>query len=305
MDDMYNKPSLALELDRSFHRPISNVREASADRRSSGFMQHEWQSNGGLKVLPYCPKLSLCIVAIFSAFTLNASALSLPVVSFNQLALSCAPEVELPTLRAVAEVESHFRPLAIRDNTTHESLVPQTLPAAAALARNRIKLGHSVDIGVMQINNANLASAGMSVEDAFDACRSLAAGGRILRSASAAGSSEFERQAAILISLSRYNTGRALAGVANGYASQVISAQSGSTAGNRMQRDPRNSSTQWDIWGTSSAESASWIVTAEGLPKIERAGAQSSDVRNEGRASASQGEPYEVFAYQESEPIRP
>jgi hypothetical protein len=228
--------------------------------------------------------------------------------SFDRLASTCAPEVERSTLRAVVAVESHFHPLAVRDNTTHESLAPRTLAAAVALVRNRIKMGHSIDIGLMQNNSANLASAGMSVEDAFDACRSLAAGGRILRSAYVAGSSESDRQAAILISLSRYNTGRALAGIANGYADQVLAAQNGSSAGNHVQPDTRNTSMQWNIWDTSSAGKTSWVITADSAPEHERAGAQSGSARNEGRAPATRsakGEPYEVFAYQESEPIRP
>ena len=258
------------------------------------------------KKLLFSPELGLCTAVIFATLILSAFASPLPMTSFNQLALSCAPGVELPTLRAVAAVESHFNPLAVRDNTAHESLIPQTLPAAATLARTRVKMGHSVDIGLMQINSDNLASLGMSVEDALDECRSLAAGGRILRSALAAGSSESERQAAIMIALSRYNTGRALAGVVNGYASQVIAAQHGSLS-DRPARQDSFRTPKWDIWGTSGVEPTLWIVT-DSSSEIERAGAQSTEARAEPRATAPpsrKGEPYEVFAYQESEPNRP
>jgi type IV secretion system protein VirB1 len=254
------------------------------------------------------PALVLCTAAIFETLALSAFASPLPSTVFNQLALSCAPGVELPTLRAVAAVESHFNPLAVRDNSTHESLMPQTLSAAVVLAGNRLKLGHSVDIGLMQINNENFASLGMSVADAFDKCRSLAAGGRILRSAFAAGSSEAERQAAILITLSRYNTGRPLAGIANGYVDRVIAEQSKSTAGKSAQRGMSNMPPQWDIWSTSGAAPSSWILTTNGSPEIERAGAQISDARSEGRAPAltsEKGKPYELSAYQESEPSKP
>ena len=102
--------------------------------------------------------LGLGTGAIFASFTLTAFASPLSKASFNQLASSCAPGVAIPTLRAVAAVESHFDPLAIRDNTTHESWTPSSLSAAAALAKDRLKLGHSVDIGLMQINSGNLAS---------------------------------------------------------------------------------------------------------------------------------------------------
>jgi type IV secretion system protein VirB1 len=260
------------------------------------------------KMLLFGLELGFCAAAILGTFTFSAFAWSLPMALFNHLALSCAPGVELPTLRAVVAVESHFNPLAVRDNTTHESLIPQTIPSAVTLARSRVKMGHSVDIGLMQINNGNLPSLGMRIEDAFDECRSLDAGGRILLSASAVGSSESERQAAIMISLSRYNTGRALAGIASGYANQVISAQRESPNDKQAYRDRRNTSSQWDIWGTSRPESASWVVTADDSYGTVRAGAQTSDARNEGRAPASRsekGEPYEVFAYQESKPPKP
>jgi type IV secretion system protein VirB1 len=227
---------------------------------------------------------------------------------FNTLASTCSPGASTAVLRAVALVETRFEPFALRNNTKRRTVILSSAASAVAQAKAWIAEGDSVDLGLMQINNDNVAALGMSVEDAFDECRSLAAGGRILLSAFAVGSSESERQAAILISLSRYNTGRALAGIANGYANQVIAAQSGFPDDKRAQRDMRNTLPRWDIWGTSRAESVSWVVTADGSSEIVRAGAQSSDARNEGRAPASRsekGEPYEVFAYQESEPNKP
>jgi len=245
---------------------------------------------------------------IFATLALTAFASPLSKASFNQLASFCAPGVAIPTLRAVAAVESHFDPLAVRDNTTHESWTPSSLSAATALAKERLKLSHSVDIGLMQINSGNLASLHMGVEDAFNACHSLDAAHRILQTAFAAGSSEAERQAAILITLSRYNTGHPLAGIANGYANRVIAVQSESPADEGARRDVPNPLPQWDIWGTSGAEPTSWVFTTDKSSEFERAGAQTSDARNEGRAPASpseKGEPYELSAYQESEPSKP
>src|ERR1700733_8935811 len=82
--------------------------------------------------------LGLGTGAIYAAFTITVLASPLSKASFNQLASSCAPGVEIPTLRAVAAVESHFDPLAVRDNTTHESWTPSSLSAAAALAKDRL-----------------------------------------------------------------------------------------------------------------------------------------------------------------------
>ena len=252
--------------------------------------------------------LGLGAGVLFATFTPVAFASPISEASFSQLASSCAPGVAVSTLRAVAAVESHFDPLAVRDNTTHESWAPSSMSAADALAKDRLKQGHSIDIGLMQINSGNLASLGMGVEDAFNACHSLDAAHRILQTAFAAGSSESERQAAILITLSRYNTGKPLAGIANGYANQVMSAESAPLTGKLAHQNSPNISPQWDIWGTSGAEPTSWVVTADGPSEIERAGAQTSDARDEGRAPASsseKGEPYVLSAYQETEPSKP
>jgi type IV secretion system protein VirB1 len=157
----------------------------------------------------------------------------------------------------------------------------------------------------MQINSANFAALRMSVDDAFDACHSLAAARRILISAFAAGSNEVERQAALLIALSRYNTGKPLTGVANGYASQVVAAQSAPLTETLAPRSASSMQPQWDIWGTSGTAQSSWVLTAKRSTEIERAGAQTSDARSEGRAPASaseKGEPYVLSAVQESEP---
>jgi type IV secretion system protein VirB1 len=207
----------------------------------------------------------------------------------------------------VASVESHFNPFAVRDNTARESWTPHSLDAAASIARERLAKGHSVDIGLMQINSANFAALGMTVDGAFDACHSLAAAHRILLSAFAAGTNEIERQAALLIALSRYNTGKPLTGIINGYANEVIAAQSASS-GAPAEQNSQNATLQWDVWGATAAETTQWVVTADRSSKIERAGAQTSDARNEGRAPASsseKGEPYELSAFQESEPSKP
>ena len=47
---------------------------------------------------------------------------------------------------------------------------------AATRAVALIAQGRSIDLGLMQISNANLARHGLTVETAFDACRNMAAG---------------------------------------------------------------------------------------------------------------------------------
>ena len=132
----------------------------------------------------------------------------LPLAVLTQLAVACAPQVAPQTLTAVAQTESQLDPLAIGDNTVHRSYRPETAAGAIDLARELMGEGHDIDVGLMQINQKNFAWLGLTVEDAFDACRSIAAG------------------AEVLTAFSRYNTGSPSAGFANGYVARVAGAAS-------------------------------------------------------------------------------
>jgi type IV secretion system protein VirB1 len=119
------------------------------------------------------------------------------------LSLQCAPSVDPHMLVAIGQRESGLDPLTIHDNTTGQVLHG---PEVATTASQLISAGHSVDLGLMQINSRNLALLGLSVDDAFTACRSVEAAARLLAL------------------FSRYNTGRPQHGIANGYATKVIAA---------------------------------------------------------------------------------
>jgi type IV secretion system protein VirB1 len=128
----------------------------------------------------------------------------LPLAVIVQLATACAPQVAPETLAAIAQTESTRDPLAIRDNATHFSYRPRDKAEAVAVARNLIAEGHDLDLGLMQINRGNFAWLGLTVEAAFDPCRSIAAG------------------AAVPTRISRYNTGSPTAGFRNGYVPRVL-----------------------------------------------------------------------------------
>ncbi|MDD2765500.1 MAG: lytic transglycosylase domain-containing protein [Opitutaceae bacterium] len=139
---------------------------------------------------------------------------------FLALANRCAPEVAPGTLAAVAGAESGFNTLAIHDNTTRQSVAPLDPAGAIAVAKGLISAGHSVDLGLMQIDSANLSRLGLTVATAFDACSSVRAAGVVLSGdyqPDGAGS-----QAALLTALSRYNTGTAWLGFQNGYVGRVV-----------------------------------------------------------------------------------
>src|SRR5258708_2899471 len=141
-----------------------------------------------------------------------------------QLAARCAPSVAFETLAAVIRAESGFQPLAIGVNGPGGgSILPTTREAAVALATGLIeRQDRSVDLGLMQVNSANLRPLGLTVADAFEPCRNLAAGARILREGYATAlRTEADPQRALRVAFSRYNTGHPERGFANGYVVRV------------------------------------------------------------------------------------
>ncbi len=141
---------------------------------------------------------------------------------FAGLAARCAPGVPVWVLRGVARTESDFHPWMLHDNSTHASASPVSLAAAEAQAATWMARGHSVDLGLMQINSANLPALGMTIGEALDPCASLAGGAAVLRAAYGTGPVPTRQQAALLMALSIYNTGSPLKGIMNGYARRVM-----------------------------------------------------------------------------------
>jgi len=150
--------------------------------------------------------------------------MSLPAAYVAALAMHCAPLVAPETLVSIAQAESRLEPLTIHDNTTGNAYIPATIEAASAQAEGLMRAGHSVDLGLMQINSANLHLAGLSVLQSFEACYALTAGARLLAQGYSGGVTVDEQQRALRIALSRYNTGDPLRGFENGYVSRVVSA---------------------------------------------------------------------------------
>jgi hypothetical protein len=119
------------------------------------------------------------------------------------IALACAPSVDPRMIVAIGQRESGLDPLTIHDNTTGKV---QHGDGAVLAASQLIAAGHSVDVGLMQINSQNLSLLGLGLHDAFEACQSI------------------EAAAKLLALFSKYNTGSPTSGIANGYATRVMAA---------------------------------------------------------------------------------
>ncbi|MDG2633015.1 transglycosylase SLT domain-containing protein, partial [Vibrio parahaemolyticus] len=82
----------------------------------------------------------------------------------------CIYQVHPTTIEQVIKNESNFRPLAINVNALPNQkppriTQPKTKQEAIQLANYYVSLGHSVDLGLMQINSKNLAPFGVSIAD--------------------------------------------------------------------------------------------------------------------------------------------
>ena len=139
------------------------------------------------------------------------------------LSQTCAPSVAPQTLAAIAHVESRFDPLAIGVNRgPRPAGRARDAAEAVTIARRLIASGANLDLGLAQINSANLGWLGLSVEAAFDPCRNLAAAATVLQAGYRPLARTAEaRQAALRVALSRYNTGDPQRGFLNGYVGKV------------------------------------------------------------------------------------
>jgi type IV secretion system protein VirB1 len=133
----------------------------------------------------------------------------------------CGPTVAPTTTQAIIQVESGGNPLAIGDNNLRRSFSPGSKREAVSLATQLIAQGHSVDLGLMQINSQHLASMGLTLDEVFDPCRNVRAGTAIL--------ADFYRRypnedpgCTLYNALSAYNTGQAWKGA--GYVNRVLAA---------------------------------------------------------------------------------
>lgn len=104
---------------------------------------------------------------------------------------------------AQARVESGLDPLAIHDDVTGRVYHPTGLEQALRIATHCQMDGHDIDVGLMQINSGNFPWLHLSLAEAFDPAQSIRAGARLLTA------------------ISKYNTGSATRGFANGYVRRV------------------------------------------------------------------------------------
>lgn len=138
------------------------------------------------------------------------------------LAAQCAPAVAPHTIAAIVQAESSNYLYAINVNgVARQPARPRSEAEAIATAREYVARGHSVDLGLGQINSRNMQWLGLTWDTVFEPCVNVEAAGRVLLSNYQAVSDGHAPQHALRIALSMYNTGSQSRGFRNGYVARV------------------------------------------------------------------------------------
>lgn len=131
------------------------------------------------------------------------------------LLAECAPGVAPGTLTRIIVQESGGNHLAIGVNGGFRlKRQPRTYQEATTWANWLIKAGHSVDMGLGQINSRNLSLLGLTVEAVFKPCENVRAAAQLLQDNYLRAKQRYpDDQAALRAALSAYNTGSFTAGL--------------------------------------------------------------------------------------------
>ncbi|CAJ0808617.1 MULTISPECIES: lytic transglycosylase domain-containing protein [Ralstonia] len=141
------------------------------------------------------------------------------------LVMACAPFVSTNTMLAVIHEESRGNPWAINVNGKQRQRFrkPATYEEAVVESKRLIAAGANIDMGLTQINSATMMDLGLTVEQVFDPCTNVYAGGTVLtRNFVRASRKEPNQQVALQMAFSAYNTGSYSGGFRNGYVNKIV-----------------------------------------------------------------------------------
>ncbi len=142
------------------------------------------------------------------------------------LAQQCAPEIATEAVVPLVVTESGGDDLSININKGPRVRVA-SIGEGAALVRRYMAAGFTVDVGLAQVNSANFARLGVTVEQVFDPCTNLRLASSMLQEGYGRAIRHYSGLDAISATYSLYNTGTLTRGFRNGYVGRVWSAASG------------------------------------------------------------------------------
>ncbi len=212
-------------------------------------------------------KLNVCKVILASTILFgnvsNAVAEAIPLPAFHVLAENCAPSVAPEIMERLVRAESGFNRFAIGVNSAeHRSYFPMSQNEAVQIARDLIARGHSIDMGLGQINSANLEWLGLTVESVFDSCTNLSASEKVLRDGyDRARKQGSNPEIALQQALSAYNTGTFTRGFSNGYVARVMGGNIETPPASAQAQSPERAAPEdtiltWDVFSEGATSSA-------------------------------------------------
>lgn len=138
----------------------------------------------------------------------------------SSLAAQCGPSVAPSTTTAIIRTESGGHLYAISDNTTRRSHFPKSKKEAIQLASKLLSQGHSLDMGLMQINSCHIKTRNLSLDEIFEPCSNISIGTTILAEFYRANDNGEARDIVLFKAISAYNTGSAWRGP--GYINRIL-----------------------------------------------------------------------------------
>src|SRR3546814_8694180 len=95
------------------------------------------------------------------------------------MSAQCTLVVSTATIAQILQTESKVFEWAINVTGLGRKIVPTSREQAVALARHYNGKGHSVDLGLGQINSRNMKALGLTWDNVFDPCTNIAAAGAV------------------------------------------------------------------------------------------------------------------------------
>lgn len=162
-------------------------------------------------------------IAAFLAFIPAISAHAAVSPDVIALAKRCSPDVSPLTMAYIVNQESGNNPYVININGAAKlKKQPVSEAEAASIANSLIKGGQNIDMGLAQINSANLGPLHLDAQDIFNPCVNLAASQSILKACYHKSLKSWQPgQVALQHALSCYNTGSLQKGISNGYVTKL------------------------------------------------------------------------------------
>lgn len=134
----------------------------------------------------------------------------------------CAPMINHQLMQSVISVESSHNPYAIGVVSARLLRQPQNLAEAKATTYYLERAGYNYSIGIAQVNRSNFSRFNLTLDNGFDTCINLNAGGQILAECFNRAIVQGYQQQATHKALSCYYAGQLNSRVGTQYANKVM-----------------------------------------------------------------------------------